>query len=53
MDKQRPNDRLTPGHGAGKKPYRTPRLQEYGDLRKITMKGSFRNDGGGNPSTKR
>jgi hypothetical protein len=37
-----------------KKPYRAPRLQEYGDLRKITMaaKAGSRGDGGGNPKTK-
>jgi hypothetical protein len=38
-----------------KKPYRAPRLKEYGDLRKITLagKGSNRADGAGTPSTKR
>ena len=55
MDKQRSNDRMTPGHREGKKPYRAPKLQEYGDLRKITMAGkaNSRSDGGSTPSTKR
>jgi hypothetical protein len=55
MDKQRSNDRLTADHRGGKKPYRAPRLREYGDLRKITMAGkaSSRADGTGAPATKR
>jgi hypothetical protein len=36
-----------------KKPYRSPRLVVYGDLRQITMqKGGSMNDGGGAPMTK-
>ena len=43
MDKPRPNDQVAPGR---KKPYRKPRLVEYGDLQKITMvKGGNRGDG--------
>jgi hypothetical protein len=56
MEKQRSSDRVNPADRAGKKPYRAPRLQEYGDLRKLTMtsgKGSNRSDGGTAPSTKR
>jgi hypothetical protein len=38
-----------------KKPYRTPRLVEYGDLRKITLanKGGNMGDGAGRPLTKK
>lgn len=44
MDKPRPNDQVAPGRR--KKPYRMPRLVEYGDLQRITMaKGSNRGDG--------
>jgi hypothetical protein len=55
MDKQRSNDvRLAPERPGRKKVYRAPRLQEYGDLRKITMaKGSNRNDAPTPPSTKK
>ena len=56
MDKQRPTDRqVTPTDSKSKKPYRKPRLQEYGDLRKITAAGkaSNRSDGGTAPATKR
>ena len=38
-----------------RKPYRSPRLSEYGDLRKITQAGkaSNRSDAAGAPATKR
>ena len=37
-----------------KKPYRTPRLVEYGDLRTITQaKGGNMDDGAGVPATKK
>jgi hypothetical protein len=37
-----------------RKPYRTPRLKDYGDLRRIVMiKGGNKGDGGGVPATKR
>lgn len=37
-----------------KKPYRTPRLVEYGDLRTITRgKGGNMSDGTGQPPTKK
>ena len=36
-----------------KKPYRTPRITVYGDLRRLTLaKGGAANDGGGKPRTK-
>jgi len=36
-----------------KKPYGTPRLVVYGDLREITMvKGGSKGDGGGTPQTR-
>ena len=41
-------------HGAAKRPYATPRLTAYGDLRKIVMaKRSNRSDGARVPATKR
>ncbi len=38
----------------GKKPFRSPQLVVYGDLRRLTMtgKGGTANDGGGKPKTK-
>ena len=37
-----------------RKPYQTPRLKDYGDLRRIVMvKGGNRGDGTGSPATKR
>ena len=37
-----------------KKPYRAPRLVEYGDLRKITQgKGGSMDDGTGAPATRK
>ena len=41
------------GAGQGKKPYRSPRLAVYGDLRRITRgtKGGLRGDGGDGPTT--
>lgn len=50
------SDHLAVARPQKKKPYKAPRLAEYGDLRKITMvaKGSNRGDGGGGiPATKR
>lgn len=36
-----------------RKPYRSPRLVVYGDLRRLTMvKGGTKGDGGGKPATK-
>jgi len=51
MEKPRSSDdTLTAGR---KKPYRRPRLVDYGDLRKITMtKGSNRSDGA-EPATRK
>ena len=51
MEKPRSSDEpVTDGR---KKPYRKPRLVEYGDLQKITMtKGSNRADGA-EPATKK
>ncbi len=38
---------------AKRKPYRSPRLTVYGDLRRLTMvKGGSANDGGGKPRTR-
>ncbi len=34
-----PGDRADPGHH-GKRPYHTPRLQDLGDLRGVTLGGS-------------
>lgn len=47
-------DLLKSGTPSGKKPYRTPRLVAYGDLRDITMvKGGLKQDGAPtNPFTK-
>lgn len=45
------NDRPIP---PDRKPYRKPRLTDYGDLRTITkVKGDNRGDGGAAPATKR
>lgn len=39
--------------GDKKKPYRSPRLVEYGDLRRLTMtKAGRKSDGGVKPSTR-
>lgn len=45
--------------GSKKKPYRSPRLVVYGDLRRLTalvappaVKGGSKSDGGGRPKTK-
>lgn len=36
-----------------KKPYRSPRLEVYGDLRRLTQtKGSIKPDAGGGPKSK-
>ena len=36
-----------------KRPYRTPRLTIYGNLRELALqKGGMRGDGGGNPKSK-
>lgn len=56
MAKDQPRERaLTAAPSAPKKkPYRTPRLVEYGDLRTITRaKGSNRSDGAGVAATKK
>ena len=49
MDKAKPIKRTE------RKPYQTPRLKDYGDLRRIVMaqKGNRNNDGNGVPATKR
>ena len=55
MAKDQPRERtLAPAPSSPKKPYRAPRLVEYGDLRTITRaKGSNMGDGGGVPATKK
>lgn len=55
MSKQRPrHDASAPATPVAKKPYHTPKLVEYGDLRKITLaKGSNRNDDPTPPATKK
>lgn len=56
MAKDQPRERaLAPTSSAPtKKPYRTPRLVEYGDLRTITRaKASNRADGAGVAATKK
>ena len=55
MGKPDRNDGGVKSSRGPKKPYKAPRLREYGDLRKITMSGksSNRGDGGGAPATKR
>jgi hypothetical protein len=59
MRKQQSRDadarRVAPEHVKRGKPYRTPRLLEYGDLRKITTasKGADMDDGGGAPVTRK
>lgn len=60
MDDQREqlaSSRVERAHGSPtptqKKPYRTPRLTVYGDLRNITrQKGGSKSDGGQVPKTK-
>lgn len=56
MAKQQPHKRAvapTPSTPK-KKPYRSPRLVEYGDLRTITQgKGGNMDDGTGAPATKK
>lgn len=48
MDKPKPIKRPP------RKPYQTPRLKDYGDLRRIVMaKSGNRGDGPGVPATKR
>jgi hypothetical protein len=46
-------DATTPRSPERKKPYRTPRLVEYGDLRKITLKAGTMGDGTGLPATRK
>jgi len=48
-------NRATPMSKTERKPYQTPRLRDYGDLRRIVMaqKHGTRSDGRGVPSTKR
>ena len=55
MAKDQPRKRtLAPEPSPGKKPYRAPRLVEYGDLRKITQgKGGNMDDGTGVAATKK
>lgn len=54
MAKQQPSEHdLTGKDQERKKPYRAPRLVEYGDLQKITLtKGGMMNDPG-NPGTRK
>jgi hypothetical protein len=49
MQKAKPIRRIN------RKPYQTPRLKDYGDLRRIVMaqKGGTSSDGRGVPATKR
>jgi len=55
MSKQRPrNDASAPTAPVARKPYRTPKLVEYGDLRTITLaKGGKMNDDPTPPATKK
>jgi hypothetical protein len=53
MTKQSDNERDDNSGRTAKKPYRPPRLVEYGDLRKITQaKGGMMNDAG-RPATRK
>jgi hypothetical protein len=51
MEKQRLADNLAPADR--KKPYRKPRLIEYGDLQKITMAKAGNMDDGSLPATRK
>ena len=56
MAKDEPRERAVASAPSApkKKPYRAPRLVEYGDLRTITRgKGSNMSDGAGQPATKK
>jgi hypothetical protein len=57
MARQQPRDRTVapaPAPAPRKKPYRTPKLEEYGDLRTITRgKGGNMNDDPTPPATKK
>ena len=55
MAKHQPRDRtVAPTRPPRKKPYRTPRLVEYGDLRTITRgKGGNMNDDPTPPATRK
>jgi hypothetical protein len=48
-------DKAKPVRRTERKPYRTPRLKDYGDLRRIVMaqKAGNKSDGKGVPATKR
>jgi hypothetical protein len=54
MERRRANHRRVTPKVGGRKPYRAPRLVEYGDLRKITLaKGGNKNDDPTPPATKK
>ena len=47
-------DKAKPIKATDRKPYRAPRLKDYGDLRRIVMvKGGTNGDGRNVPATKR